>query len=416
MLRRPSLLLSFSVALLSAACDDPVEQVVVAENLLPEAKIRAQSTAGVQELVRFDGTESVDQDGRIDRYAWTFGEGTTTASTAIAFHLYDAPGTYEVRLTVTDNRGESSTATHAVTIANLPSNQPPTAVITAPTVGDPGQPVLFDGRMSSDVDGSIDRYEWVLGVGGPAAQGPQVSHTFVMPGTYEITLAVTDDRGARSTTTHTIEIGSAPMNRAPVANAGMDRSVGVGAAVSFDGSMSFDADGSIATYDWNFGDGSMASGAMATHTYNVEATFRVTLTVTDDMGLTGTDTATITVGTQNYDGEYSMVANPSEGVCLGMRAVFAATTITFSSSGSMLTGTIPNPENPNGPAIVLTGSITGPSFSINGLFTDSQGGDHDITLVGTFSGTSYTATQTETISIVMVPLCTVMWNLSGDRL
>lgn len=410
------LVLPLSSALFVSACNDPVEQVVVAENINPVATIRAQRIAGVQEIVRFDGTESKDQDGRIDKYAWTFGQGTATASTAIAFHVYDAPGTYEVRLTVTDNRGETGTATHAVEISNLPANQPPTAVITAPTTGDPGQPVLFDGRMSSDVDGTIDRYEWVLGVGGPAAQGPQVSHTFVISGSYEVTLAVTDDRGARSTTTHTIEIGMPPMNRPPVANAGMDRTVNVGEAVSFDGSTSFDSDGTIATYDWTFGEGSMASGAMVTHTYNVQATFRVRLTVTDDMGLTGTDTATITVGTQSYDGEYSMVANPSEGLCLGMRAVFAATTITYTSNGTALTGTIPNPENPGGPAIVLTGTITGPTFSIRGLFTDSQGGEHDITINGTFSGTSYTAIQTEAISFAGFPLCTVMWNISGDRI
>lgn len=398
-----------------AACDDGVQPVVVAENLAPVARIDAPSRAGSGDLVRFDGTASADQDGRIDAYRWTF-TGAATSSTSVAFHVFDAPGDYEVRLAVTDNRGATATATHAITIANLPNNQPPNAIIDAPVTGDPGQPVLFDGRMSNDPDGTIERYEWTLGVGGPAAQGPQVSHTFVQSGAQEVTLAVTDDRGARSTTTHTIDIGTPPMNRAPVAAAGMDRTVSVGEAIDFDGSASFDPDGTIATHAWSFGDGATASGAMATHTYNVEASFAVTLTVTDDMGLTGSDTATITVGTQSYDGEYSMVANPNETTCLGMRAVFAATTITFVSNQMMLTGTIPNPEMAGGPPIVLTGSLTGPSFSINGLFTDSQGGEHDITISGMFSGTSYSAMQTETIGIGGFPLCTVMWNLTGDRI
>ena len=52
----------------------------------------------------------------------------------------------------------------------------------------------------------------------------------------------------------------------------------------FNGSSSSDADGSIVTYAWNFGDGSAASGATASHTYSAGGTYMVTLTVTDDDG------------------------------------------------------------------------------------------------------------------------------------
>jgi PKD repeat protein len=59
-------------------------------------------------------------------------------------------------------------------------------------------------------------------------------------------------------------------------------------AVDFDGRSSSDPDGSIATYAWDFGDGTTGSGATPTHAYATAGIYRVTLTVTDDMGDTGT--------------------------------------------------------------------------------------------------------------------------------
>jgi hypothetical protein len=65
--------------------------------------------------------------------------------------------------------------------------------------------------------------------------------------------------------------------------------------VTLDGSGSSDPDGSIVTYAWDFGDGTTGSGVTVTHIYPSAGDFTVTLTVTDDDGMTGSDTATITV-------------------------------------------------------------------------------------------------------------------------
>src|SRR5262249_43294873 len=62
-----------------------------------------------------------------------------------------------------------------------------------------------------------------------------------------------------------------------------------------DGRASTDADGSIVSYAWNFGDGQSGSGATATHTYSAQGTYVVALTVTDDRGASAHDTAVITV-------------------------------------------------------------------------------------------------------------------------
>jgi PKD repeat protein len=65
-------------------------------------------------------------------------------------------------------------------------------------------------------------------------------------------------------------------------------------SVSFDGTGSNDPDGSIAGYAWTFGDGSSAAGISASHTYVGAGTYTATLTVTDNLGATGSKDVTIT--------------------------------------------------------------------------------------------------------------------------
>ena len=95
----------------------------------------------------------------------------------------------------------------------------------------------------------------------------------------------------------TIEYGG---NTPPVAS--FTASPTSGAAplnVSLNASGSYDSDGTISSYSWNFGDGSAnGSGVTTSHSYTSSGTYTVTLTVTDDDDATDTETATITVGSQ----------------------------------------------------------------------------------------------------------------------
>jgi len=89
-----------------------------------------------------------------------------------------------------------------------PPNQPPVAAVSAdPTVGDAPLTVAFDGRGSSDPDGTIVNYAWTFGDGATASgTQAQVRHTYNAPDTYTATLTVTDDKGAKDTASLTIEV------------------------------------------------------------------------------------------------------------------------------------------------------------------------------------------------------------------
>jgi PKD repeat protein len=85
-------------------------------------------------------------------------------------------------------------------------------------------------------------------------------------------------------------------NQPPVAAASANPASGVAPlAVNFSGSGSSDPDGTIASYQWNFGDGANGSGVTAAHTYSNAGSYTAVLTVTDNLGATGSSSVAITV-------------------------------------------------------------------------------------------------------------------------
>jgi len=153
---------------------------------------------------------------------------------------------------------------------------------------------MFDGSTSSDADGSIATYAWSFG-DGSTGTGAIANHTYSSSGNYTATLTVTDNNGAVSSTSVAITVNP-PANQPPVARiAATPLSGAAPLAVSFNGSSSSDADGTIASYSWSFGDGSTAPGATPSHTYSSAGTYTAVLTVTDNAGATSTASQTISV-------------------------------------------------------------------------------------------------------------------------
>ena len=245
--------------------------------------------------VQFDGAASSDPDGSIASYAWSFGDGSTATGPAV-WHRFMSGGSFVVTLTVTDNEGATDSATYAVQVGS-PNAAPNAAFAYTPAQPTPGSWVQFDASTSSDSDGSIAGYAWNFGDGSTATNSA-VWHQFNTAGSYLVTLVVTDDDGATDTVSQTVVVGSP--NQSPVAAFSYTpTNPGVGAWIQFNGAASSDADGTIASYVWNFGDGSSDTGSVAWHFYSAAGTYLVTLTVTDDDGATHSISQPIVVGTSN---------------------------------------------------------------------------------------------------------------------
>ncbi|MCU7927479.1 MAG: PKD domain-containing protein, partial [Candidatus Thiodiazotropha sp. (ex Dulcina madagascariensis)] len=292
----------------------------IAANQLPTADPNGpySGTEGIP--VAFDGSASTDPDGTIVSYAWDFGDGATGSGMAPS-HTYQGTGTFDVTLSVTDDAGDSASATTTATIGA--GNQPPTADPNGPYTGTSGTPVAFDGSGSTDSDGTIVSYTWDFG-DGATGTGMAPSHTYTTQGTYNVTLTVTDDSNAVDSATTSAAIDAT--NQAPTANPNGPYTGAVGVALSFDGTGSSDPDGTIVAYAWDFGDGTSGTGSVPSHTYASAGSYNITLSVTDDGGLSNTATTTAAIGS---------VANlPPVAVANGPYSGTVGLPVSFDSTGS----------------------------------------------------------------------------------
>ena len=208
--------------------------------------------------------DSYDPDGTIVLYEVDFEsdgvfELVFNSNPYVVQHTFTEAGFYDLLLRVTDDDGAQVTATRGLAISPA-LNQPPDAVIVAdPNSGPAPQLVQIDASGSSDPDGAIVRYDFDLDGGFEfehADAGPTISHNFENGGLHRVYVRVIDDGGA--STVDSVEINLTDEgNLAPLASLAADVLSGERPlTVQFDASDSFDTDGTITEYNWDFeGDG-----------------------------------------------------------------------------------------------------------------------------------------------------------------
>ncbi|NIN33953.1 MAG: PKD domain-containing protein, partial [Gammaproteobacteria bacterium] len=241
------------------------------------------TTVSTNEPIQFNASSSYDSDGVIVSYFWDFGDGSNTTGVTVE-HQYTDDGDYTVTLTVTDDDAATDTATSTKTVLN----RPPVALFaeSAETVYT-AESITFNATESYDLDGAIVNYHWDFGDGSNAT-GVIIAHSYNDDGNYTVVLTVTDDDSATDSTSATKTI----LNRPPVATfTESAESIFIGETITFNASNSYDPDGTVTAYFWDFGDGSNATEIAVDHSYLEEGNYTVTLTVTDDDGETGTATA-----------------------------------------------------------------------------------------------------------------------------
>jgi PKD repeat protein len=138
------------------------------------------------------------------RFVWKWGDGTESAG-ASPTHIYATPGSYEVTMTVKD---ELTGSTTTPVIQTIVVNDQPTASFTiAPNPATPGITVALNGGGSIDPDGAITNYAWNFGDGSVGA-GTTPSHGYVAPGSYTVTLTITDSGGVTGAISHVLTVAA----------------------------------------------------------------------------------------------------------------------------------------------------------------------------------------------------------------
>ncbi len=250
---------------------DVISKFVTVENVPPVANFfYTPSNPRVSDTIHFYDS-SHDSDGNVISWFWRFGDGSVSYERNPS-HKYDESGIYYVVLTVEDDDGAKDSVVKKITVANVP----PIANFTwQPSMPTDLDEITFNASQSYDLDGYIANYTWNFG-DGSVAYGMIARHSYADDGIYNVTLAVKDNDGATSVTWKLITVANVP----PIANFTFTTQF---LQVSFN-STSYDLDGFITNYTWDFGDGSIAYGKNVSHEYNESGEYNVTLTVKDDDG------------------------------------------------------------------------------------------------------------------------------------
>jgi heat shock protein HslJ len=161
----------------------------------------------------------------------------------------------------------------------------PAAAIQAPSSADVGETITFNGSGSQAGSSPIVSYEWDLG-DGTDASGPVVQYAYSGPGTFNVSLMVTDGFGQSNTANASITV-NAVADQPPTAAIQGPATADIGKRVTFSAAGSTPGGAPISTYIWNFGDGNTAETPepTATTVYAQAGVYQVTVTAQDANGL-----------------------------------------------------------------------------------------------------------------------------------
>jgi chitodextrinase len=167
--------------------------------------------------VTLNASRTMSQGEQNLTFTWAFVDRKpVTLEGIIVTYVFNTPGVYPVNLTVSNPEGRTSTDSIIITVRDI---TPPVAVITLGGLSsnhetEVGQPILFNGTLSYDPEnGTITYYMWSLG-NGMTYYGSSFSYVYAQPGTYNVSLTVTEEWGNNNTSAVAITVLKAnnPLN------------------------------------------------------------------------------------------------------------------------------------------------------------------------------------------------------------
>jgi cytochrome c len=191
-------------------------------------------------------------------------------------------------------------------------NRAPTVTASRNPTGDvtPGTAIAFHAE-GSDPDGDQLSYSWSFGDGAVSGQ-QDPTHTYTQPGTYTVTVSVTDgeltasDTASVTVTSASNQPPTVTASRTPAGN------VRVGNPIAFTATGS-DPDGDQLTYEWDFDDGTTSNEQNPTKAYIAAATRNARVTVSDGKGGTASATLTVVVQANRNPSAAGLTMTPQAG-------------------------------------------------------------------------------------------------------
>jgi gliding motility-associated-like protein len=264
--------------------------------------------------------------GNPTQWIWNFGDGTVVNGGPVEQHTYQNPGNYVVTLLVSGGSGACNDQTFQI----ITVDQEATAGMILPAGVCMNGSFAFTDNSTSN-GGTIATYEWNMGDGTVYNSG-NGTHSYLLPGTYTVTLTVTSADGCVNSTSQQIVVYDVPTPDFTATLACQGQSV----------QFITQGPGLDAAWNWNFGDGNLGTGFSAQHTYANAGNYTVILTVTNQDGCQGSSTQSLSVHPT------PTAAFVSNTVCWGTPTSF--TDLSTISSGSIVAwnwdfgSTIPNPQ------------------------------------------------------------------------
>lgn len=267
-----------------------LEIQVVEEGTPPVANIKTDVSSGPVPLkVNFDASASTDSENDIVNYEWDFdNDGEVDGTGNKASYTYSTVGDYEARLIATDSTGNTDESIVDITV----TEQGIQAILDADiSNGEVPLTIHFDASSSTYKEGEIVSYEINFGDGSDLYVGDAtVTYKYNAVGTYTVTLTVIGDDGEKATDTMQVVVRPVSLTACFTVNTSS------GSAPLFivvDPSCS---QGTIKSYEWNFGDGEISFDRKPdTHIYSEAGTYTITLEITESTGIVDTFTNTVTV-------------------------------------------------------------------------------------------------------------------------
>jgi len=235
------------------------------------ADFTANATSGCSPLtVQF----AQQATGGATTFQWDFGNGNTSNLPNPGV-IYVNPGTYTVTLTVSDGTDNATeTKTGYITVF-----ADPTADFDLNPMGGCAPLTVTPNDLSVPGDGNIVDWTWDFG-DGTVLTGPNPAHTYTVPGTYDVSLSVTDANGCRD---DQLRPDLVSVTDGPSATVDFTLPTLCQLPYTVDFTANVTGTGPFA-YVWNFGDGGSSTQANPSHSYAAPGTYTVELVVSDAGG------------------------------------------------------------------------------------------------------------------------------------